>query len=538
MTAPDDDFGIEDVKVDFSDSASGPVVPVASDVPTQAEFEEGFGEDDTLTVDVGDQTEAEPAAKTVTVAAKTLPTRKGTPVKAKPATGRNPPPIETPEAGGNIHAIRPREVVNLDRRQLTKKQKTQLEDWRGVNRGKIVDAYFAGTAAVARQQFGAESIYVGSATQNLMIGIPIPALAFEFLLAQDCFPLGHIMQVNGPPGTNKTSLMAEFIRWFVMNGGGANYLEAETKQSPDLLPSIIGWDRQPYIIDRCDSLEDWQRRMTNYIDLHKTRLSGNKESPGPGRTVPILLGVDSLMGKLSEETIEKIREAGAAGRQFPKEALSLTSYFKAVPAWIDQWPFAIVLNNHVKFSKDEQGNKTRNKGGGQQISFQESFELEMSVVKSELKCADWDGKVLQIRNYKNSFGPDQRRIQVRIIWWNEPDPESKEPGAVRQVTRWDWDWATTRMIFDILKAGGKLADKLKGVMHFATPSTAEILGTAYSSTLKMKPADAVSWTEFGAMVNSNEKLKDAIRSALGIKRRPWLEGDYVNQLESLRKALP
>ena len=541
LTPSPSDDDIDDIDFGFGadDSLGAAEVeekpPTATKTADDDEFSEGFGEDDSSDeeqpVDTGD---ARPAVTT-------LPARRQVPSKGK---SRNPPLVQKPESA-NVHAARPREMVNLDKRVLTKKQKLSIEDWKGVNKGRKVDAYFAGTAAVARTKFGSEGTYVGSDTHNMMIGIPIPALPFEFLLAQDCYPLGHIMQVNGPPGTNKTSLMAEIIRWFVLNDGGANYLEAETKMSPDLLPSIIGWGRQSYITDRCDTLEEWQTRMTYYIEDHKKRLTGTKEEPGPGRSMPIVFGVDSLMGKLSNETIEKIKEAGFAGRQFPKEALSLTSYFKAVPAWIDQWPFAIVLNNHVKFSKDDNGNKKRNKGGGEQISFQQSYELEMSVVKQELKCAEWDGRVLQIRNYKNSFGPDQRRIQTRIIWWQEPnpnydpdDPDETEP-PTRQVTRWDWDWSTTRMIFDVFKNGGKLAERLKAVLHFATPSTAEITGTAYSATLNMKPKDAVSWSDFGQMINGNAKLKDAIRSALGIKRRPWLTGtSYGDLLEEKRKEMP
>jgi len=428
-----------------------------------------------------------------------------------------------------------RPTVNLDKRKLTKKQKGQLEEWRGNTKGKKLDSYFAGQVEQARKQFGHRAVMAATEAANLVIVIPCPSLAFEYLIAQDGFPLGLVLHLAGPPGSLKSSLLLEFIRWFRMAGGGGILMENETKYSPDLPKSILGYEDAEVglILNRCVSVEDWQDKLTYWIDTQKKGLIGTKEEPGPGRTVPILFGVDSIMGKASYETQEKVAKEGHAERSFPVEAMKMTTYMKSVPQWIDEWPFALVLNNHLKIGKDDTGREVKRTAGGVGVNFQESWELEPSVVKSKIGSADWDGVQIRIRCRKNSMGPTHRQIETRMLWWEE---ENKETGEWEQITVWDWDWATIKML-STLKS--RPAARLKDAgFHLQTPKVSDVENTAWSSNLGMKAKDAKPWQEVGRMIREDDQLMETLRTCLSIKRRPLLDGDYLDQLESLRKDLP
>jgi hypothetical protein len=428
-----------------------------------------------------------------------------------------------------------RRVANLDDRKLTKKQKSQLEDWRGENHGKRVDLLMQGVMENARKKFNHSAVLAATDTDNLIIVIPSPSLAFEYLIVQDGFPLGLVMHLNGPPGSLKSALLFEFMNWFRMAGGGAVYEEVETKFSPDLPRSIMGYgkDEVGMILNRCEAVEDWQDHLTFNIKQLKKDMVGTKEKPGPGRTVPIILGVDSIMGKSSWETQEKIAKEGHGGRGFPIEALGITQYMKAVPQTIDGWPFALVLNNHLKIGKDEDGREVKRTAGGQGVNFQESWELQTQVCRQKLQSASWDGVQVRIKCAKNSFGATWRQIETRMLWWEE---QNKDTGDYEQVTIWDWDWAAIKML-STLK--GRPAANLKDIgFHLATPKTSDVENTAWSRNLGMKAEDAVSWQEVGKMIREDRDLTDKIRTALSIKRRPYLQGDYLRQLEEMTEDLP
>jgi hypothetical protein len=69
---------------------------------------------------------------------------------------------------------------------------------------------------------------------------PVPGLAFEYVIAQDCFPLGLVLQLVAAHGIGKSALLAEFGRWFDLAGGGGIVAENETKFNPFWYSQIMG----------------------------------------------------------------------------------------------------------------------------------------------------------------------------------------------------------------------------------------------------------------------------------------------------------
>jgi len=424
-----------------------------------------------------------------------------------------------------------RENVNLDQRKLTKKQKDTLAAQWDADKANALDKFSAESVLEVKKKFGSDTVMTASDTSNLIIGIPCPAMAFEYVIAQDVFPVGLILQLVGPPSAGKSTLLAEIFRWFILADGLGNLCEVESKISPDLLPSIITPEKASRVaLNFCDSVESWQQRVLFWINHYKKTMVGTKLEPGPGRTIPVCLGVDSIMGKPALGTQEKVHKEGHGSRQFPEEALIITQWMKTVPQLLVGWPFALVLNNHLKKGKDNDGKDVRRTGGGEGTNFQESFELEVTKKVEQISCADWDGRVINIKCYKNSFGPTYRSADVRYLWWEEENED--KPGTFRQKTVFDWHWATVRLLTTLQ---GREAAALKQILHLKPLSIAisNAENLVWSSTLGIKEKDAVSWSEMGRLIAEDSDLLDAIRQAIGIKRRPLLSGDYSQQLKSL-----
>lgn len=468
-------------------------------------------------------------------------------VAGEPAPPAKPPRPAKPPVAPAAPVVPPRRQVVLgeprDLKKLTKKARESLKDWRGKNHGRAVSALVKGHIEAARKKFGHQGVFHGNQTKDLVIGIPVPAFAFEFLIANDVFPLGLIIQLVAKHGTGKSGLLAEFARWFDLAGGFNVVNENETKFSPDWYESIMGteaFDRMT--LNRCQKLEDWQEHITFDLGSFKRLLEGTKENPGPGRTIPGLFGVDSIMGKMSEDSEKSILRDGSASRGFPVEALKITRYLRTVPQWLDGWPFAIVLVNHLKVNKDQDtGQDVRSTAGGVMTNFQESFELEMKKVGPKvIECADWTGFEVQISCEKNSFGPTHRAIRTRILWWEEPDPA--HPGQFKQKTVFDWDWSTVNLLYQILEVSEKnvrLRQALKAEgfdMDFASPTAAN--PTAWSKFLGVKKDDGMTWSEMGALIRQKPDVLDTLRRALRIRRRAILAGDYYDQMKVMAEDLP
>lgn len=430
-------------------------------------------------------------------------------------------------------------------RKLTKKQTESLRDWRGNNRANKLDDYVHGLTMEARKTSGHRSVLLGSETKNLVIGIPCPALAFEFVIQQNCFPLGVITHLNAPWGSAKSGLLYEFGRWFYLASGLTILNENETKFSPEWCESTMGSEAfERLILNRCESIEDWQQALTNDILANKRAMDGTKEEPGPGRTIPVLYGTDSIMGKLSQETQEKILDAGYAGRGHPVEALCITRYMQTMPQMLDGWPFAVVLVNHLKFKRDEMGNEERSTAGGKAVNFLETFELEMGKTGDGgglIETQDFDGLRVRITCRKNSLGNTGRSIRTRVIWWEEEDPAT---GNFHQKTVWDWDWSIVDLLQSILftdkgSRNVRLRKHLKDVdFHLKIGTRGDADNTCWSSTLGMKEKESLSWSEVGAMIRQNPEVTKLLRRALRIKERPLLAGDYLHNIAEASEDLP
>lgn len=361
----------------------------------------------------------------------------------------------------------------------------------------------------ARQ--GVQKIYTATGAENRMIGIPLPALSLCYTFQATVLPLSRVVQVVGAPGSCKSALLSEFMRWVLSMPGAAFYFENENKEDACVLRNSILEHREEWKsvlgIIQTHSMDEWMKEMQANAAFTIAQHEGPKAIM-PGWVYPYFFGLDSLMSTPTLETLEKQRKEGV-GRGYAIEANYLARFGRALPEIMGGRPFLFVATNHYKPSKDPvTGIVVRNIPGGEAFKFMESAELELSRVK-DIQKADVQGVLIKIKAFKNCFGESRRSIQVPFVWRHE----MLEDYTTRQWTMWDW-YSATINLFETLRIKKKgLWNKLNEVVDFRVER-----GKVWSKALGIDKVDAVSTFEAGWALEQREDLLDQLYGLLHIFR--------------------
>lgn len=455
-------------------------------------------------------------------------------VKAKPAKEKEPP------KSTSTRRLR-KKVADLDKnskRRLSKKSKETLRSrWNQKNSAVSRDGMMSQLLNSARDKFGSDRVF-GSREEleQLCVGVPTPSLAFEYMIANDIFPLQSVMMLAGSWGTCKSALSYEFFRWIYELSGVSVHIDTEDKFDGEFASDIMRVPHgvNPIISSRANSLEQMQQMLTHYLQQVQKTMIGTKENPGPGKIVPCCFTIDSLAAAASEENQEKILKAGNAGRAHPVEALKNTGYLKSIKKQFEGWPFTLLIVNHLKEKTDDMGRSHKYTLGGEAFNFHESFQLENSVWKAKFKNSKFSGIGIRIKCSKNSFGPTGRQIRTRFLWWVEDDEETGQP---RDVFLWDWNWALCTLLNEA-EGSEKQRLQARGIHIKCKSPAADVECLANMQILGMGKDEYLPFQEVGQMIQDNEKVCELIRDALNIKRRYHLdrpfdeiEQDYKDSVE-------
>jgi RecA/RadA recombinase len=374
---------------------------------------------------------------------------------------------------------------------------------------------------------------------RLIVGMPWPSLCLEYLTYNTVCPFEKFLQIYGPSGIGKSGLTFEFMRMIRRLGGIGNYLEHETKFNGDWAASTMGWERADSLgVKQCDSPEEWQAMLLLCIQkIQNIMEPKTKGTRGSGRTWPWLGIIDSLTAKLSKESQDKIAAAGFAGRGHPVEALSITRYLQGSAHRLRGWPFLVITVNHEKLKKDERGMPDNTRAGGKHVDFQGSFQLALRRI-GKINYKDHSGNKMQIKVDKNSYGPDNRKIVVDVLWWDtlldldtmRPATPESENVEMRQVTRWDWHGATVRMIVNM---DGQIGTDCRRVTGLRKKTERQ----AYSTLLGVPKTQACPYHKLGARLMANMDMVEELRDMLQIRRRKvFVPGvEYTKQILSAKQ---
>jgi len=424
------------------------------------------------------------------------------------------------------------------------KKKTKSVDWQDVSQAREVTAgLLREIMADARVQHKDDSITTAGELGGLVLGVPLPSFALEYVLQNNVWPLERVVQVVGIHGTCKSGFSAEVMRWFRQSCGGVGTVfEVEDKWSPDWAPSIIGWD-DPHALGfmPAKSVNDWQAKLLWTIDRLKRKMTGTKTDPGTGRRWPWLGIVDSVTGKATEETQAAIDSKGFAGRARPEEARMITGFLRTLPERLRGWPFSVLAINHLKPDRDPvTGAIIRNKSGGRGLDFMETWELELThAPQKKIRESHRDGLRLFLSCQKNSLGVTSRKTPIDVYWWEEELPDASGDVQWRQRTVWDWYGASIQLLLKLPDLEPEKAGRLKEVLTI-TPVSAVRRKSADDPTqprrvvckaLGITADSPVSFEEAGKILQETPSVLTELRRIFGIKVRAVFQPgvDYRRQ---------
>lgn len=403
-------------------------------------------------------------------------------------------------------------------------------------RDRVIETYL-NQAAIK----GVKGFYSGTESLARLIGIPVP-LPLQYLMNLSVLRLETITHVIGVPGSFKSALLAEMYRLNDVAGGVNWHDNNESKFSPTFYRAILR--DVPFSrlrVYESASLEEWEAQLKTQIAVARKQMSDGKDPktkkkiPGLGKVFSFLFGVDPVTGKLSQESMDRIESDGSAGRAHPTEALSITSYLKDLMSDMSGFPFSVILINQMKTQKNRIGILEKRCPGGQQIKFQVSTEWEMSA-KKRLRTSRYDLYPINIKSTKSSEGVGAGDIRTRLI---STDEFNEQTGAVKQISYWDWDWATIDLLERIVSDSAfdpHSAAKLKQIgLHLHTKKGDKKV-VAWCDALGVKEKSALAWPELGAVIRENKEWMPRIQGALGIVQAHAMSGDYDAQTAELRKA--
>lgn len=373
---------------------------------------------------------------------------------------------------------------------------------------------------------------IGSEAETLVVGLPLPALCLQYVFQSTVFPLSRVVQITGEEGSAKSAFLYEMMRWHMTYGGGGVLAQNELKDSPDLRASILEWREQ--WLNRCDvtdthSMEEWQKVWTFASQIAKQTLDAEG---GPGRTVPILFGCDSVTATAPEAEIADMEKDGFAKRGFALLANLISRYMRSVPKRIEGYPFTYVGTNHLKPSTDYRGLPTANIPGGKSLKFYETYEIEMHKhPHPDIDRLDYCGLRLIIKIRKNSLGPSRRQFVAEMLWWT-----TVVDGVQRQNTIWDWDTATIDLLlrFDTDKGKKALYKALRDICDINVVSRAD--RTCWSRALGIPKDDPQPYRTAGRLLEERPDLKLQMFPLLGIIQRSAFQPgvDYRELLAAAR----
>jgi hypothetical protein len=351
--------------------------------------------------------------------------------------------------------------------------------------------------------------------QSALVGIPFPAFVCEVLFHESVFPLGRLICLDGMQDTLKSGLLFEMMRWFIAAAGSGQIVDTEGKSTQDWGQSIIGHDQFRFFkYTVTEAFEDAQQCIQGMLKLARGTFVKH------GKFAPLLLGLDSTTGVLTNSERQKIHREGHASKGYSTVANVSSRWLPSLIKDLMDLPVALVVIRHereraVTRNGVDMGIKVPEPKGTGEWSFHayKTFHLQRDA-RSEIDLVSMGGRNILICPKKGmSLG---LRIPLRVTWQDIPlqNTETGEEQVI-QHTRFCWDRSTFALLTNMTGCG--LAKRYQSRVH-------DILGslTVKVDRVVCKPLGldtAATCEEFSKALYhpSNEKVLTQLRQALGIK---------------------
>lgn len=391
-----------------------------------------------------------------------------------------------------------------------------------------VSAFIRGAANAAAMRSGDRRVLVGTDNDCLVIGIKAPSLCWEYLTQNNVLPFGRMSLICGTEAAGKSSLVFEMLRWSLQENGLGCILEHEGKIDTQYLKSFLQPDQfEKYFVAECDNINDWQNEFQSFVRSLQGFYRDRKAADRPG-----FIAVDSLVGRVMQETQDRIEKDGFAGRGFAVEALSVTNLLKSkAMAAIQRMPVHLALVCQVKEMMESKGLfsvPVRNKAGGKQKEFVATYEINLRKKGKPSEKASQRFMPVELELIKNSLGAERRKMIVNLVWYNQPERRRENPNAPALVSEWQWHAATAQLL---LTPPEVFRTEIKKRLNVQ-----EVKGKRklYCPELGIAQENAVSFTDLGIAVMENTAMLEDLRDLFGVARRPvFRAGDDFKQMAGI-----
>jgi hypothetical protein len=380
------------------------------------------------------------------------------------------------------------------------------------------DAAWTAQRNIQKKDNDRKDVHTCGEARKLVVGLPLPSLSLMHLFQSSVLPLGRLYQIIGEEGSSKSSFLAEMMRWVLIHSGYAMIFETEAKDIAELREGIWEYNRTwldvRSLIEPCNSLEAWMKRLHREIGEVSRYNEGYGGSQGIGWKSPYIFGVDAFTSAMAEEKLTKMDKMGAPGRSHPLEANLLSEYGRSWAEKLRGTSIIVAGTNHLKPKRDEFGNETPHSPGGKSLKFMESCEIQMTR-RNKYKEASKSGVWLQIDILKSSIGERLKSVRVAMVWdWRY----NEEAADWRQHVYFDWHTATleTLLQYEADKDSRKTWNAINDIVDINAASQ----GRYWSTRLGISKEKPVRRHEFGRALDYDRGVCRELFPILGITRRP------------------
>lgn len=415
-------------------------------------------------------------------------------------------------------------------------KKKRVSAWVGENRDPSVDSSFGAALSAAQTALGTDKVSVSSETETAFVGLPLPALSLRYLFQCNVFLLSRIVQIAGEEGSCKSQLLHEIARWHFLYGGGGGIASNENKDSPRMRHALLEWN--PLWLSRCSvanttAADEWQTWLVRSFQFWRPLMD---KVDGPGRTIPLFFGIDSLTATDTQNQIDETMKRGFAQRGYSELAMVISRFMRqAIVSNMTHFPFTVIGTNHMKPATDHMGRAKKNVPGGKAVPFMATYLLETHKIK-DIETSDYTGIRIGIKLDKNSGATSRRWIEAELLWWQDPsqlDPDTQRP---RLQAVWDWHTASIEMILNFesrIQSKKTLFNNLLDITGLRLDRSKR---TGSSDVLGVPASDPQSFRELGQVLEGRPELLQQIYPLLGIEQYYYFQPglDYRQMLEEAR----
>lgn len=355
---------------------------------------------------------------------------------------------------------------------------------------------------------------------NAFAGIPIPSIAFQWLLNSNVYPLGRIMELAGKTMARKSTFMYELMRWHLDAGGYVVLIETEGKDSAGVRLAV--WKYNPdYILERSvvkveTVYEEWVQKLN--------RLLNHFRSTHPN--YPVMIGIDSLTAAATVDMQEQVNKEGYTRATYPLLAKALSNDFKTIPEKLRDIPVSVAFTNHYKESISGMPGALGTRPGGSAAQFHETWAILSSPSNMRpVKKVDQNQNWLKFKMLKNSMGP-KRDIDLLVEYKDEPnewyDPDDPNTSKFRLNVSFNWGETDINfldgLINDATGRYGYGAAKRRAVGSILDLGINKAKGIAWSGRLGITESDGYSISDVGRLIMANPGILQELQDELGIPR--------------------